>query len=375
MQDVYLFRGKHPLYETLLSHPPEGVRYHPERRSSGAEEYSLYGESHSMIRRLADTAFACSGLPRTVPILRRYDLVHSSRGFIPVGPNRFVVDIEHPSSFVGMHHGRLRSERLRRIIYRALSSSKCSALLPHCQAAKESLSLISKERVLMDKATVVYPAVDPALGGAPRTRKGPPRLLFMGEYLWKGGREVMDACSLLADKLDFEFTYISLRVHPPERAVAKAKERLRMEFVEGPVPRKDLLERILPSVDVFVMPTYIDTFGYAFLEAMAYGIPCVGTRHFAVPEIVEDGITGLLVDAPGSFFDASGLGHPEMSPARWDTSKTVEQLGSALSTLIESDALRLRLGGEGRRAVTEGKFSVRRRNEVLGGAYSGHPSG
>jgi glycosyltransferase involved in cell wall biosynthesis len=375
MQDIYLFRGKHPLYETLLSYPPEGVRYHPEKRASGTEEYSLYGTSHSMVRRLTDTAFAWSGLPRMVPVLRRYDLVHSSRGFIPIGPNRFAVDIEHVSSFVGMHHGRLRSGRVKNTISRALSSPKCSALLPHCEAAKASLSLISRERGLMDKAVVVYPAVDPGLGRTAGPQKGRPRVLFMGEHLWKGGREVMEACALLADKLDFDLTYISLRVHPPEEAVAKAKRGLSIDFFQGPVPRKDLLERILPTVDVFVMPTYIDTFGYAFLEAMAFGIPCVGTRHFAVPEIVEDGVTGLLVDAPGSFFDASGLGHPEMSPAGWDTSKTVAQLRDALSSLIESESLRQRLGREGRRAVAEGKFSIRRRNQVLGEVYAGHVTG
>ncbi len=50
------------------------------------------------------------------------------------------------------------------------------------------------------------------------------------------------------------------------------------------------------NADLFVMPTLKEPFGLAYLEAMAYGLPCIGTKIEAVPEIIEDGKTGLLVD-------------------------------------------------------------------------------
>jgi glycosyltransferase involved in cell wall biosynthesis len=43
------------------------------------------------------------------------------------------------------------------------------------------------------------------------------------------------------------------------------------------------------------MPTLQEPFGLAYLDAMACGLPCVGTRIEAVPEIVREGETGLLV--------------------------------------------------------------------------------
>src|SRR4030042_476631 len=109
MVTVYLFRGKHPLYETFTSYPPDGVDYLPHVKPGGAEEYRLYRPAHNIIRRASDASFAALGLPRMVPVFRRYDIVHSSRGFIPLGPNRFVVDVEAASSFVGLRHDRLRS--------------------------------------------------------------------------------------------------------------------------------------------------------------------------------------------------------------------------------------------------------------------------
>jgi glycosyltransferase involved in cell wall biosynthesis len=54
---------------------------------------------------------------------------------------------------------------------------------------------------------------------------------------------------------------------------------------------------------VFALPTLREPFGLAYLDAMACGVACVGTALEAVPEIVRDGETGLLVP-PG---DAGAL--------------------------------------------------------------------
>jgi glycosyltransferase involved in cell wall biosynthesis len=49
------------------------------------------------------------------------------------------------------------------------------------------------------------------------------------------------------------------------------------------------------SADVFALPTRFEPFGIAFVEAMHFGLPCVGPNAWAVPEIIEDGETGFLV--------------------------------------------------------------------------------
>jgi glycogen(starch) synthase len=54
-------------------------------------------------------------------------------------------------------------------------------------------------------------------------------------------------------------------------------------------------------MDVFVLPSRDEGFGLVFLEAMAVGVPVVGTRVIGSEDAVEDGTTGLLVpyaDAP-----------------------------------------------------------------------------
>jgi glycosyltransferase involved in cell wall biosynthesis len=46
----------------------------------------------------------------------------------------------------------------------------------------------------------------------------------------------------------------------------------------------------------FVLPSLYEPFGIVFLEAMAWGLPCVVANRCAMPEIVDDGTTGRVVD-------------------------------------------------------------------------------
>lgn len=52
----------------------------------------------------------------------------------------------------------------------------------------------------------------------------------------------------------------------------------------------------IKNADLFVHPSYVESFGIVVLEAMALGIPCVVTRSLGPEEFIEDGINGLLTD-------------------------------------------------------------------------------
>lgn len=47
---------------------------------------------------------------------------------------------------------------------------------------------------------------------------------------------------------------------------------------------------------IFVFPTYNETFGLVLLEAMEFSIPCIGTNEGGIPDIIDDGITGYIVE-------------------------------------------------------------------------------
>jgi len=74
--------------------------------------------------------------------------------------------------------------------------------------------------------------------------------------------------------------------------------------------KQEHVSQLLPLADLLLMPSEMESFGLAALEAMACKVPPIGTRVGGVPELVEDGATGLLFE-PGDV-DAMARGVLEL---------------------------------------------------------------
>lgn len=96
----------------------------------------------------------------------------------------------------------------------------------------------------------------------------------------------------------------------------------------GEVTNRDELSELYRGATALCLPARFEPYGLVLLEAMAHGVPCVGTRVGAIPEILQEGQLGLLVAAE----DASGL-------------------ADALLELIRDPALQQHLSVQGRREV------------------------
>jgi N-acetyl-alpha-D-glucosaminyl L-malate synthase BshA len=58
--------------------------------------------------------------------------------------------------------------------------------------------------------------------------------------------------------------------------------------------KQERVNELLPLADLMIMPSELESFGLAALEAMACKVPSIATRVGGVPELIDDGITGLL---------------------------------------------------------------------------------
>jgi len=74
--------------------------------------------------------------------------------------------------------------------------------------------------------------------------------------------------------------------------------------------KQERVNELLPLADLMLMPSELESFGLAALEAMACKVPSIATRVGGVPELIDDGETGLLYavgDVEGMAAGAIGL--------------------------------------------------------------------
>jgi glycosyltransferase involved in cell wall biosynthesis len=151
-------------------------------------------------------------------------------------------------------------------------------------------------------------------------RGGAVRVLFMGgDFPRKGGPELLEAWreAAFADRAQLDL----VTDWPIESSALPPGVRV----VSGIAPYTPAWFDLWQRADVFVMPTRHEAFGMVFQEAAAAAVPAIATAINAIPELVEDGSTGLLIK-PGDRGD----------------------LVRAMRTLVQSPDLRVRMGAAAR---------------------------
>lgn len=121
-------------------------------------------------------------------------------------------------------------------------------------------------------------------------QKNGKRFLFVGkDWYRKNGPLVIEGFLAVQKSIQDAELYVL----GPNNRPADIPQNARIHF-EGEVPFEKL-PQYFNICDFFVMPSKVEAYGIAFAEALTFGLPCIGRDAFAMPEFIEDGITGVLM--------------------------------------------------------------------------------
>ena len=145
---------------------------------------------------------------------------------------------------------------------------------------------------------VYTPIKDEAARAAARLRlAAPDEAILMHLSNFRPVKRVVDVVKIFARVVKELPAQLVLVGDGPDRSAAEwlAHDlgiQARVHFV-GKLER---VNEILPLADIMLMPSRLESFGLAALEAMACKVPCIATRVGGVPELIDDGETGLLYE-------------------------------------------------------------------------------
>lgn len=297
------------------------------------------------------------------------DLTYSI-GHVIYRDEPWVVAVEWVTQLFGYSATHLK--RYRKSVEKLLASDNCKKIICWGELSKKTVLLNLNRELIEEKVVIVPHAVEKKdFIKQPSARKV--KLLFVGsaniigDFELKGGKEALEAFVSLRQKYD----NLELVVR------SDMPQEIRMTY-DG-VPGLKIIDKIIPwhemeqefkSSDIFLFPGHHTPF-MSLLDAMSYELPIVISNAYANTELVEDGKNGFVINCskkvPYYLENCIPGGHtPQFRQAiKTMDSDVINELVEKTSVLIDNAMLRQQMGKAGRWEVEQGKFSIKKRNEIL----------
>lgn len=346
-------------YKNLTNFPAENIEYINVKKENfellkSRKKFLFSKDLKNFIR----TATNALNLP--IPNIHKtkskekYDLIHCAH-CLSSNNSPWVMDLESIwQLWVSGMNTKLGREKVREV----LLNKNCKKIMPWTKDTKDNLLKIFPEKEIENKIEIVSHAIN--IPKIKKTKHPGINLLFTSRYFHeKGGLETLEVFDYLTKKYpNIKAIFISV---VPKEILERYSTNKNIEFHDL-IPQDKLFNKIYPKTDILVYPGYSDSYGFLFIEALAYGLPLVTVDGIARKELVLNGKTGLICKKPEIKWKKSGL-------IIKNRKKLISDLIKNTKKLIKNKHLRKKMSTTARKVAIE-KYSIEKRNKKLRKIYA-----
>ncbi len=372
------YKPLHKIYESLIECPPANVEYLVSDPINFLNKFYPLTKTlrHFVLTRyiiniVEKIFFLRNSFTEDVDILHFINLMDEN---IPNKP--YIVDLEHAASLTGFTN----DKRLLEKAYNFLENKNCKSINCMSNASKRSLEKLLGQRYsnVSSKVTVLYPAsksikvkVKSDFKYIKKSKKL--KILFVGNQAYlKGLEELVVATEMVSKKFGAESLELFVVSNDATLIIDKYKLS-NVHVFEPKFSRNEIITQFFFPSDIFVMPTKEDTFGMAIIDALVTGTPVITTRQFAIPELINNGVDGILIELTRPLLDAvkipSKKDMKEINRSNLDK-KMCNQLSEVLINIINDTTIIKKMKNKGKnKFLDDNIFSIKTRNQKLEEIY------
>lgn len=254
------------------------------------------------------------GVIRVIKITEKNDLIFSYNRFIK-NTSPYIINLENPTA---LYHYSLKRNRTflgKRKLKKEILNENLKKIVCISKACYETVYPLLGEKEVLNKIIQIYPYIedknllDIELKNKSLTKKV--RCLYISsEFYLKGGKEILEAIKLLKFQ-DIEFFIVTETQKIKSEDLEEIKADKRIKLIEFNLNFEEL-NKLYSLANILLHPTRQDSFALVILEAMKNGLPCIATSLYAIPELIQEGYNGFLIENKYLFFNKDNLPNPNV---------------------------------------------------------------
>ncbi|MBR9701505.1 glycosyltransferase family 4 protein [Candidatus Pacearchaeota archaeon] len=351
--------GDSNYYKSLLEHAPKNVEYLNNLKHIGNitnnRKFEINNFIKQNIKKYLEIFFPFMINSHLTRCKSEYDLIHCAH-CLSYNKRPWICDLEYPEQMWVSQNIKPSLESKKKV-EKILGSDYCKKILSWTEWGKKDL--IEKFPKIKEKIEVLHYAM-PAQKAIKRNYEKITLFFFSRRFYFKGGLHAVEIMDRLTKKFPNVYGLVLSKI--PKEVLDKYSPNKKIEFINSLVPYEKIMNEIFPRADIFLYPSYNDTYGFPMIEAQAFGIPVITVDGQSRREIVQDGKTGFVINEP----DRKGMqGLTNLNTLK----KTIDKLEKSTEILIKDKNLRKKMGLNCRKEIEYGKFSIEKRMKKLERIY------